>query len=65
MTRGAVYGSSDATASEPLDDPLTLENWATTLYHCIGITAEKKLLAPGDRPIEIVHGGQVVRGLLG
>jgi hypothetical protein len=34
------------------------------VYHCLGIVADKELMAPGDRPVEIVNGGQVLRGLL-
>ena len=64
IKRGTVYGSSDATASEPQDDPLTVEDWATTMYQCLGITADKELMAPGGRPVEIVNGGQVIRELL-
>lgn len=64
IARGTVYGSSDATASEPLDHPLTVEDWATTLYHCLGIVADKELMAPGNRPVEIVDGGKVIRELL-
>jgi uncharacterized protein (DUF1501 family) len=61
---GQVYGSSDATASEPEENALTVVDWATTIYHCLGITADKELMAPGDRPIEIVDGGKVRRELL-
>lgn len=61
---GQVYGTSDATASEPEDNPLSVENWATTIYHCLGIVADKELMAPGDRPIEIVNGGQIVNEIL-
>lgn len=64
IKRGVVYGQSDATASEPEKDPLTIEDLATTIYHQLGITAEKELMAPGDRPIEIVDGGKVVKDLL-
>ena len=64
IKRGSVFGESDATAAEPEKDPLTVENWATTLYHCLGIVADKELMAPGDRPIEIVDGGKVVKDLL-
>lgn len=64
IARGSVYGSSDATASEPLDNPLKVEDWATTLYHSLGIVADKELMAPGDRPVEIVDGGRVIRELL-
>ena len=61
---GIVHGSSNATASEPEDNPLTVEDWATTIYKCMGIVADKELMAPGDRPIEIVDGGKVCRELL-
>ncbi len=64
IKRGTVYGSSNSTASEPEDDALSVEDWATTLYHCLGIQAEKELMAPGNRPIEIVNGGKVVEELL-
>ena len=56
---GIVHGSSNATASEPEDDPLTVEDWATTVYDRLGIDARKELMAPGARPIEIVDGGEV------
>ncbi len=64
IKRGITYGTSNATASEPDEDPLGVEDWATTIYHCIGITADKELMAPGDRPIEIVDNGKVVKDLL-
>ncbi|MCH8830196.1 MAG: DUF1501 domain-containing protein, partial [Planctomycetes bacterium] len=41
---GLVYGSSNATASEPEENPLNVEDWATTIYHCIGIKADKELM---------------------
>jgi uncharacterized protein (DUF1501 family) len=64
IRRGIVYGASDATASEPYENALEVADWATTIYHCMGITADKELMAPGDRPIEIVDGGKVVKELI-
>ncbi|HID24533.1 MAG TPA: DUF1501 domain-containing protein, partial [Planctomycetaceae bacterium] len=64
IKRGSIYGSSNATASEPEDDPLSVPDWATTIYHCLGIVADKELMAPGNRPIEIVKDGQVRKELL-
>ena len=61
---GQVYGSSDATASEPTDNALTVQDWATTIYSCLGINADKELMAPGARPVEIVNGGKVRKELL-
>jgi hypothetical protein len=61
---GLVYGSSDATATEPEFDPVTPEDLATTMYHLLGIVADKELMAPGDRPIEICDGGNLIKGIL-
>lgn len=61
---GLVYGSSNSTASEPDNDPIGPEDLATTVYNQLGIVADKELMAPGDRPIEIVDGGKVVKALL-
>ena len=61
ITRGQVYGSSDAFATAPEEDPLSVEDLATTVYDRIGIVADKELMAPGDRPMEIVDGGKVIK----
>ena len=62
--RGAVVGSSGATANEPEETPISPEDLATTLYHQLGIAAQKELMAPGARPIEISKGGSVRKELL-
>lgn len=61
---GLVYGSSDATATEPEFDAVSPEDLATTMYRLLGIIADKELMAPGDRPMEIVDGGSVIEGIL-
>ena len=64
IKRGIVYGKSNATASEPEEDALTVKDWATTVYNQLGIVADKELMAPGDRPIEIIDGGKVRQQLI-
>jgi hypothetical protein len=61
---GTIYGTSNSTASEPDSDPVGPEDLATTVYHQLGIVADKELMAPGNRPIEICDGGKVIKGLL-
>lgn len=63
--QGLVYGSSNATASEPEESPVRVEDVLSTVYHQLGINSDKKLMAPGGRPIDIIHSGEVVKGLLG
>jgi hypothetical protein len=62
--KGYVHGSSDPTGSEPDNDPLIVENMAATVYRCLGINSDKRLMAPGNRPIDIVRGGVVVPEML-
>lgn len=64
FTRGQFYGVSDATGAEPARDAVTLEDLLCTIYHQLGIDSNKELLAFGTRPIEIINGGKLVRGLL-
>jgi uncharacterized protein (DUF1501 family) len=59
LKKGFVLGASNATASEPDRDAIGPEDLATTIYHQLGIVADKELMAPGNRPIEIVDGGKV------
>jgi hypothetical protein len=64
LKKGMVYGSSDALGAEPENDPMTVENLATTVYHQLGINSDKELMAPGARPIEIVDGGNVITDIV-
>lgn len=61
---GQIYGSSDALAAEPADNPLSVEDYNHTVYHLLGINARKDLMSPGDRPQQIVMNGNLVDGLL-
>ena len=61
---GAVYGSSDALGGEPDQDPVSPESIAKTMYRLIGINAEKRIVADGVRPIDIVHGGELLNDII-
>jgi hypothetical protein len=65
IKKGLIYGSSDATASEPEDDALTVEDLAMTVYKQLGIDGDKKLMSPGNRPIDIVREGKARAELIG
>jgi hypothetical protein len=64
IKRGLIYGASDPTGAEPERDAVSIEDLATTVYDRMGIVADKELMAPGARPIEIVDGGKVIKELL-
>ncbi|MCA8993189.1 MAG: DUF1501 domain-containing protein [Planctomycetaceae bacterium] len=64
FNRGLVHGASDSTGGEPVRDAVTLENLIATIYHQLGIDANKELVAFGTRPIEIIRDAQVVKQLI-
>jgi hypothetical protein len=64
IRKGMAYGSSDALASEPDNDPVTPEDLAKTMYHLLGINSEKRLMTSDLRPIDIVRGGNVIQKIL-
>jgi hypothetical protein len=64
IKQGMIYGSSNETASEPSDNMVSIENWASTIYHLIGINYDSHLLAPGNRPVKIVDGGKHIEEIL-
>ena len=64
IKRGLIYGSSDSTSTEPDSDAVSPEDLATTMYHLLGIVADKELMSPGDRPVEICDGGKIIKDIL-
>lgn len=63
IKKGSVHGATDPTGSEPESDPLTVPDYAATVYHLLGIDWDKTLMA-GARPVKIIKDGEVARGLL-
>ncbi len=64
IKKGLIYGQSDALGGEPEDNKVGVEDFAKTIYHQLGINADKELMSPGGRPIEIVDGGNVIKDII-
>ena len=64
VKQGYIHGASDALGGEVDENGVTVQDFAKTIYHQIGINADKELMSPGSRPIEIVDGGQVLDTIL-
>lgn len=61
---GTVVGASNAAGAEPAVDPVRPADLAASLFTLLGIDPQKRLLAPGDRPIDLVRDGRVLPSLL-
>ncbi len=64
ITKGQIYGASDSVGAEPARDPVRVEDYLATCYWQLGIDSNKRLMAPGERPIDIVREGKVIKGLI-
>jgi uncharacterized protein (DUF1501 family) len=60
---GMIHGSTDPTGSEPDEDPLTVPDYAATVYSLLGVDWDKTLMA-GTRPVKILKDAEVAKGLL-
>ena len=62
---GKVIGATTKTATEPVADPVSVEDILRTLFHQMGIDSSKMYNTPLGRPVPIVSGGRVIRDLVG
>ena len=64
VKQGYIHGASDALGGEPDRDAVGPEDLAKTMYRLLGINAEKRIVADGTRPIDIVNGGRILTEVL-
>jgi uncharacterized protein (DUF1501 family) len=60
---GSVFGSSDAHAAYPRDNPITPADLAATTLHLLGVPPETQLPDRLGRPLNAYH-GKPVAGLI-
>ncbi|MBM79672.1 MAG: hypothetical protein CMJ78_03635 [Planctomycetaceae bacterium] len=60
---GITYGKSDKNAGYPLENPVSPEDLAATIYNSLGISHEIQLPDAAGRPVSIVDGGTPLYGL--
>lgn len=61
---GIIYGESDATASYPIANPVSPQDFATTIVHALGIATDTKLPDREGRPHHATS-GKVIESLFG
>lgn len=61
---GQVIGQSNAYAQEPTDAPVEPPDVAAVLFRQLGIDPEKKLMSPGNRPVDIARHFKPIEGLV-
>ena len=61
---GMLYGASDKHGAAPVANPVTPQDVAATIYHCLGIDPETRLPDRQGRPVEVGSGGKPILALL-
>ena len=64
VRRGALYGTSDATGSSPVESPVHPTQLLATVYHALGIDPHTMVLNHLNQPRELVQ-AEPVTGLFG
>lgn len=64
IKRGIIHGSTDPRGGEPADSPVGPEDMAATIFTQLGIDPARRLMSPGNRPIDIVRGGKSIQAIL-
>jgi hypothetical protein len=61
---GTIFGASDKNGAYPTANPVTPQDVAATIYHCLGIDPETRLPDRLGRPVEVGSGGKVIAPIL-
>jgi hypothetical protein len=61
---GTVFGASDQHGAYPVANPVTPQDVAATIYHCLGIDPETRLPNRFGRPVEVGSGGKAIAPIL-
>lgn len=64
IKRGTVVGASDKTASYPITQPYGIQDLLRTVFHLMGVDADKVHHTPLGRPVPIVNGGKRIDEVL-
>ncbi len=61
---GQIVGNSTAYAQEPAERPVNPQDIAATLFTLLGISPSKRLISPGNRPIDIARHYEILTELI-
>jgi hypothetical protein len=61
---GQILGASDPKGVAPTSDPVSIADVLRTVFHLMGIDSDKSYNTPLGRPVPIVDGGKLIKGLI-
>jgi hypothetical protein len=64
LCRGFVYGSTDETGHEPLDNPCSPDDVSATVFDQLGFAPAHQIPTPTGRPVSIFREGRILHELV-
>ncbi|MFO0809120.1 MAG: DUF1501 domain-containing protein [Gemmataceae bacterium] len=64
LKRGYLHGATDSQGAVPATDPVSPDDVAATIFHCLGINPHTELQTPTGRPVQLFREGKVVEKML-
>jgi uncharacterized protein (DUF1501 family) len=61
---GSVHGASDSHAAYVKDHPASPADICATVYRCLGIDPEMRVVDRAGRPVSVAHGGRPILEIL-
>lgn len=61
---GIIHGSTNAQGTEPADAPVGPADLGATIYTQLGIDPTERLMSAGNRPIDIIRGGNIIQNIV-
>lgn len=57
---GQVIGATDRVGGEVTEQPHTPQDYAETIYRKLGIDTSRRMIGPGERPVDFTDGGRPI-----
>ena len=65
MPGGQLYGKSDTTAAEPVENPVSPSEIAATIYHLLGLAPARQIRDQLQRPFPLAEAKPLLQYLSG
>ena len=60
ISGGQIYGQSDAQGTQPILNPVSPQDYASTVYHSLGVPHDLALKDPANRPHPVYGGNPLI-----
>jgi uncharacterized protein (DUF1501 family) len=64
VKKGIVYGATDDIGAHPIENMVSPQDYNATLAHLMGISINKEIYSPDNRPFTVAKDGKIIKDIL-